>query len=393
MKQNDPQRLAVQAAREFVGELGPMDAAGLVVFGGQAKAVHGLAPLATEGTREALLAELDRIRYGDPRTNISAGIERGLYEFKEHGRTDAAPALIFVTDGIMDTGSTAKDAEMREWLRTQLLPEARRRGIRLFSVALTEQADFPLIQEMASATGGDYYRALAAQEIAPIFQRIRARIEPRRAAAPPPAAAPQAPSPAAGPAPILAVGWFWIAGAAGLAILLVGGVIMTRRLRMVKVPAGRETAAAEVSPAPTKPGEVHVPPAHLRDMRTRKTVPLTKHLTRIGRRPDNDFVIPERQVSGHHAEIECRQGRFYLRDLRSTHGTWINKQRVEVETMLKAGDVISFDQFAYTFSGPDLVDGGTIMRDLREVLRYTGPVVQDRAIEAQRSVKRPAGRK
>jgi Mg-chelatase subunit ChlD len=125
MRQNDPQRLVIQAATDFVRRLGPNDAAGLVVFGGQAKATHPLSPLSAEEKRKGLLDAIAGIRYGDPRTNMAAGIERGTYELKQHGRAAASAVLIFLTDGIMDTGSQAKDAEMREWLRTRLLPEAR----------------------------------------------------------------------------------------------------------------------------------------------------------------------------------------------------------------------------------------------------------------------------
>jgi hypothetical protein len=75
------------------------------------------------------------------------------------------------------------------------------------------------------------------------------------------------------------------------------------------------------------------------------------------------MVIAEPQVSAHHAEIGFRQGHYYLRDLRSTNGTWANQQRIEAETMLKANDAIRFDEFAYTFFEPERQIEGTIMRD------------------------------
>ena len=366
MKQNDPQRLMVQAARAFVEKLGPEDAAGLVVFGSQARAAHSLASLADREQREGLLTEIARIRYSDRHTNISAGIERGVYELKQHGRPDAMPFLIFITDGIMDTGSGAKDVEMRVWLRTQLLPEARQRGIRLFSVALTEQADYALIQEMASVTGGDYYRALSAQEIARLFDGIHTNIMQRRAPTSPTPEIQSMPSPATVSGPILAWTWPWIAGTVGLAILMLGGVIITCR-HWLAVVRGRQTPSAPRIPltAPV-PTEARAATAHLRDLRTGKTIALSNCLTRIGRNPDNDIVIAERQVSGHHGEIECRGSHFYLRDLRSTNGTWINEERLQIETMLKTGDVIRFDVFSYAFHGPDSMGAGTMLGDFRK---------------------------
>lgn len=367
MRQNDPQRLLIQAASDFVRKLASEDAAGLVVFGAQAKAAHLLGPLADEGRQKDLLEAIARIRYADPRTNMAAGIERGMYELKQHGRTEAMPILIFLTDGIMDTGSKARDAEMREWLRTRLLPGAREARIRIFSVALTEEADYALIQEMASVTGGDYYRAINAREIAGIFHRIRAGFRQAPVAPSPPLPAPSAPSvPPAAPS-ILVLSWPWIAVGAGFTILLVAVLIMSRRLRLARAQLSQASPSSTVPPTvPRVRLDGRLPPAQLRDMRTGKSTQLTKPLTRIGRAPDNDLVIPELQVSAHHAEIEYRQGHFFLRDLRSTNGTWVNAERIFSETMLRSGDVLRFDEFSFTFSEQKVGADGTIMREFDE---------------------------
>jgi hypothetical protein len=376
MKQNDPQRLLVAAATDFVGRLAPGDAAGLVLFGTQAKASFPLTPLSQPPARTALLEEIRRIRYDDPRTNIAAGIERGIYELKEHGRADATPILIFIADGIMDSGSPARDAEMREWLRTRLLLDARERGARIFSVALTEQADYALIQEMATVTGGDYYRALGVKEIGGIFERISAKLHSPSApiaalSGPLPVAPVSAPVPA--PPPVLALAGSWMAMAAALTLLLAGGAVMARRYRRT-LAAGRGGRGVEATQLGKATACRPLSEASLRDMRTGREIRLARPLVRVGRAPDNDIVLAESQVSGHHAEIECRQGRFFLRDLRSTNGTSVNRRPVSGETILKPGDVIGFDEFSFTFTGAEPVLAGTVLRDLREVApAATGP--------------------
>ena len=45
-------------------------------------------------------------------------------------------------------------------------------------------------------------------------------------------------------------------------------------------------------------------------------------------------------VSRRHAELTPSGGRWHLRDLHSTHGTWLNGQRIEARAELRAGDVI-----------------------------------------------------
>lgn len=377
MKQNDPQRLLVSAAADFVAKLGARDAAGLVVFGGQATVALPLARLDSEANRTALHDAIRRIRYSDPWTNMAAGIERGLYELKMHGQSRATPVLIFITDGIVDLGSEARNAEMRDWLRSRLLPEARERGVKIFSVALTEQADYPLIQEMAVVTGGDYFRALGVQEIAGIFSRIIARLQ----APPPPVPPTPLPAPPAQPpATVLTAAWFWTALLGALALMGVGGLIAIRRRHAAGPSAGmRQASQATVI---GKAWQVEpVPEAYLRDGRTGKRTRLSKPLVRIGRAPDSDLVVAEPQISSRHAEIECRGGRFYLRDLRSTNGTWVNRKRVQDETVLKSGDTVAFDEFLFTFTLAESAPAETMIRDLADsgLPRGTQPTEAARA--------------
>ena len=59
--------------------------------------------------------------------------------------------------------------------------------------------------------------------------------------------------------------------------------------------------------------------------------PLTRHTTKIGRGTDADIRIDDTGVSRHHAEIVLSVP-ILLRDLNSTNGTWIGKERItEVE--------------------------------------------------------------
>lgn len=55
--------------------------------------------------------------------------------------------------------------------------------------------------------------------------------------------------------------------------------------------------------------------------------PLTRHTTRIGRGTDVDIRIDDAGVSRHHAEILLTSP-VTLRDLNSTNGTWVDRQRI-----------------------------------------------------------------
>ena len=60
----------------------------------------------------------------------------------------------------------------------------------------------------------------------------------------------------------------------------------------------------------------------------------------IGRRDDNDVVIDDPSVSGHHAKIDSLGDRFVLIDLKSKNGSFVNKQLVDSH-WLNHGDVIT----------------------------------------------------
>jgi S1-C subfamily serine protease len=67
----------------------------------------------------------------------------------------------------------------------------------------------------------------------------------------------------------------------------------------------------------------------------------------LGRHPLSDVRFdPERDldVSARHANIVRTGGRFVLRDLGSTNGTFVNGQRIAGDVVLAHGDVISFGQ-------------------------------------------------
>lgn len=72
--------------------------------------------------------------------------------------------------------------------------------------------------------------------------------------------------------------------------------------------------------------------------------PLTRHTTRIGRGTDVDIRIDDAGVSRHHAEIVLSMP-ITLRDLESTNGTWVDKQRIteialEQDTAITIGPTV-----------------------------------------------------
>ena len=86
----------------------------------------------------------------------------------------------------------------------------------------------------------------------------------------------------------------------------------------------------------------------------------------MGREPENDIVVDDLGVSGQHAAILQAKEGYYLRDLSSSTGTFVNRKNITIEDhLLQQGDQIQLGAsevvFAYlvqyrpTFGTPDTV--------------------------------------
>ncbi len=75
---------------------------------------------------------------------------------------------------------------------------------------------------------------------------------------------------------------------------------------------------------------------------------VNREITSIGRHPDNDIILKDHSVSGHHAKIRFEGDAYFLYDFASTNGTRVNGRRI-YRTRIVDGDVIEFGRTAFTF--------------------------------------------
>lgn len=71
---------------------------------------------------------------------------------------------------------------------------------------------------------------------------------------------------------------------------------------------------------------------------------LGKHILLLGREADNDLVINDPEVSRKHARFTLDGDSFWVEDLGSTNGTFINGKRLTLSTVLKQGDTLSLGE-------------------------------------------------
>jgi len=79
----------------------------------------------------------------------------------------------------------------------------------------------------------------------------------------------------------------------------------------------------------------------------RREIPINNGVSIIGRRPDCDLQVSKGLISRKHCRIIRRDDGFYVQDLGSTNGTFVNHERV-MEAPIKAGDRLSLANVSFT---------------------------------------------
>jgi hypothetical protein len=89
-----------------------------------------------------------------------------------------------------------------------------------------------------------------------------------------------------------------------------------------------------------------------------KEITLEKESVSIGRKADNGIVIDNPAISGHHCRISLEGGTYYVEDLDSTNGTYVNQKRIK-KSGLHHNDVVGIAKHALVFLDEKTADAAT----------------------------------
>ncbi|MEZ4406713.1 MAG: ATPase, T2SS/T4P/T4SS family [Polyangiales bacterium] len=78
---------------------------------------------------------------------------------------------------------------------------------------------------------------------------------------------------------------------------------------------------------------------------TPKRMEFEKDEVTVGRVPGNDIVLPKGNVSKRHSRVVLQDGRFFVVDLKSTNGTYLNGRRITTPSVIRPGDKIYIGDF------------------------------------------------
>jgi pSer/pThr/pTyr-binding forkhead associated (FHA) protein len=96
----------------------------------------------------------------------------------------------------------------------------------------------------------------------------------------------------------------------------------------------------------------------------------------VGRDSTNDIVIEHKLASRRHARFEKAEVGFYIRDLDSTNGTFVNGQRIEGAHLLRNNDEVWIGDTVIVFRDPEATMKGT-----------PPPVARHRVLEPQEELR------
>lgn len=80
--------------------------------------------------------------------------------------------------------------------------------------------------------------------------------------------------------------------------------------------------------------------------------PVDKEAILIGRKSDNDICLNSLSISGHHSKIISIIDSFFLEDLNSTNGTFVNSRPIK-KHVLQNGDLIQIGNHQLEFIAPE----------------------------------------
>ena len=98
----------------------------------------------------------------------------------------------------------------------------------------------------------------------------------------------------------------------------------------------------------------------------------------LGRKPDQDIVIADEAASREHAEIFFHGGQLVIFDLKSTNGTFVNRERLSKPRVLHAGDQIRIGQQIVTVSFKDDENTGELVAGFAK----TRPLTRDLMLQS-----------
>lgn len=154
-------RDAKNAANLFVDLMNLGDMVGVVSFSSSSSVNYGLTEIIGTDIQTAAKAAIDSLSAGGG-TNIGNGLTSGQNELDNNGSSIHPWSMILLSDGYGSLGNALDDIKPKK--------------TKVNTIALGSHADEALLQDIASQTGGEYYFAPFADDLADIYSSLSGQV-------------------------------------------------------------------------------------------------------------------------------------------------------------------------------------------------------------------------
>ncbi len=181
MLKTDPMQLRFKGAKDLARFLGKGDRLGIIGFSDKAEIVRPLKYVSPEAAPE-LEQDLARLSTSGQHTDIFEGVMAADKMLESNYRAGVEKAIVLISDGKMEPAPDKGIAFARTLaLVHDNLPVLKAKETRVYTIALSEYADRPLLKEIAGATNGVAFYAANASELDRAFDLLFEAMVPSQA--------------------------------------------------------------------------------------------------------------------------------------------------------------------------------------------------------------------
>jgi len=173
MKKNDPKNLRIPAIKLLINLLPKGTKVGLWLFSENTTALVNAGTVNKRWKKQALL-KIKKIHSRGLFTNIEDALQKSTKQWlSSSNKNNNNRSLIILTDGMVDISKDImQSAESRARVMDVQVPLLQQAGIKIQTIALSNDADAELLGKLASDTGGWSETAQSAEQLQKVFFKI-----------------------------------------------------------------------------------------------------------------------------------------------------------------------------------------------------------------------------
>ena len=171
MKQTDPNNLRIPAVKLLVNLLPDGTKAGIWLFAQNTEALVATG-IVNKQWKNQVLKKLKKIHSRGLFTNIEDAIQTSAQDWFD-SPSKQKRNMILLTDGMVDVSKDyMQSAESRERIMVDQIPLLQQAGVKVNTIALSENADVELLEKLAFGTNGWSETVLSAAQLQKVFFKI-----------------------------------------------------------------------------------------------------------------------------------------------------------------------------------------------------------------------------